>query len=101
MTEAEALSKVFPHGKLSKFAIEFEEQVNETRAAQTRVSRAIRVENSKVIDEGGTRSYATEICPISCVGTISLAISLVNQLLWPEYSSKFAQLLGLCWHGTL
>ena len=67
MTEAVAFPRCVPTQQtFSKFAIEFEEQVNETRAAQTRVSETIRVENSKkFIDEGGTRSYATEICPIS------------------------------------
>ena len=94
MTEAEALSKVRSHtANFSKFAIEFEEQVNETRAAQTRVSRAIRVENSKVhLTKEEREVMRLKFVPYPAWAQYRLGNkSCKTTVLKPEYSPKFVK----------
>ena len=94
MTEAEALSKVRSHtANFSKFAIEFEKQVNETRAAQTRVSRAIRVENSKVhLTKEEREVMRLKFVPYPEWAQYRLGNkSCKTTVLKPEYSSKFVK----------
>lgn len=94
MTEAEVLTKVRSHTAIfSKFAGDFEEQINATRAAETGVSRAIRVENSKVLLTKEERAdMRLKFVPYPDWAEYRLGNkSSKMTVLKPEYSSKFVK----------